>query len=63
MAKFLQTVGVNDERQAVLVGSSFGGLLAANVAHQVLYCTASCFWKAQSNTSRDCLSTKDDEYS
>lgn len=32
---FLSVVGVNEQRQAVIVGSSFGGLLAVNVALQV----------------------------
>lgn len=33
--EFMQIVGVSEERQAVIVGSSFGGLLAVNVVHQV----------------------------
>lgn len=33
--EFMQIVGVNEQKQAVIVGSSFGGLLAVNVAHQV----------------------------
>lgn len=31
----MQIVGVSEKKQAVIVGSSFGGLLAMNVAHQV----------------------------
>lgn len=38
--EFLHMVGVADDRQAVIVGSSFGGLLAVNVAHQVWYVPA-----------------------
>ncbi|CAM9346722.1 unnamed protein product, partial [Pylaiella littoralis] len=32
--EFMRIVGVSQERQAVIVGSSFGGLLAVNVVHQ-----------------------------
>eukprot|EP00752_Nemacystus_decipiens_P017563 g15738.t1 len=32
--EFMQVVGVSEKKQAVIVGSSFGGLLAVNVAHQ-----------------------------
>ncbi|CAM9185787.1 unnamed protein product, partial [Sphacelaria rigidula] len=32
--EFLDVVGVTEERRAVLVGSSFGGLLALKIAHQ-----------------------------
>ncbi|CAM9512475.1 unnamed protein product [Ectocarpus sp. 4 AP-2014] len=35
---FLSIVGVNEQRQAVIVGSSFGGLLAVNVALQDPQC-------------------------
>lgn len=31
----MDVVGVDEQRQAVIVGSSFGGLLGVNLAHQV----------------------------
>lgn len=33
--EFMRIVGVSEKKQAVIVGSSFGGLLAVNLAHQV----------------------------